>query len=200
MDDIEKRYRYAWDWFEYHAKQRLTTFNFFLIIMGAMGYVYIFAPCGRLNDVLMFWLSLSGAGISFLFLLLEVRNTMLVDDGRDQLDKLESEAPLNKTAIRRSDLKKFFLVPEDENNHGNNLFRRAGYVLSSHTLCLRLILSASVLSCLYIAFHVKNCLDWYCHLLLWAIFLLILIISIKNKAFHVIFSPEKLKEKLEKVA
>lgn len=32
----EIAYKYAWDWFSYHAAQRLTTFRFFLIIIGVV--------------------------------------------------------------------------------------------------------------------------------------------------------------------
>jgi hypothetical protein len=33
---------YAWDWFKYHASQRLTAFNFFLIMVGFLlvGYAH----------------------------------------------------------------------------------------------------------------------------------------------------------------
>lgn len=34
--ELATRTDYAWDWFAYHAGQRLTTFNFFLVIVGVL--------------------------------------------------------------------------------------------------------------------------------------------------------------------
>ena len=40
MEDKEKLY-YAWNWFEFHANQRLVLFRFFLIFIGAIGYLLV---------------------------------------------------------------------------------------------------------------------------------------------------------------
>ncbi len=191
MDDVDKRYRYAWDWFEFHAKQRLTTFNFFLIIMGAIGYVYIF---GKPDAPLINWIAFFGAIISFLFLLLEVRNTILVGDGRAALDKLEKENHFKKMLIRKANLKRFFL-DKNTDNPRNSGWQRAGFALSSHTFCLRFVLSASIWICLYIAFDSMNLLKECLYIfLLIVVPLLIFVFSTWQKVWSVIFNPEKLKK------
>ena len=37
----EKAQNYAWNWFEYHAGQRLTSFNYFLILIGVVVVGYL---------------------------------------------------------------------------------------------------------------------------------------------------------------
>ncbi len=107
MNDEQRtwlKFTYAWNWFSYHASQRLQAFNFYLIIMGAFAYSYssllnkqIF-KADRIFYIFFF-------AVSFLFLLLEIRNAHLVDCGRDALDKLESDLELLGTpyAIRERD-------------------------------------------------------------------------------------------------
>lgn len=38
---IDERYKYAWDWFSYHAAQRLIAFRYFLLIIGAISLGYL---------------------------------------------------------------------------------------------------------------------------------------------------------------
>lgn len=195
MSDTDKQYRYAWDWFDYHAKQRLITFNFFLIIMGALGYVYIFGDKNIINPLII-PLAFFGAIISFLFLLLEVRNTILVDDGRAGLDKLEKDNYFNKMLIRKSDLKRFYLDKKSVDNPGNSVWRRTGFVLSSHTFCLRFVLSASIGMCLFIAFNSMNLLrECFCVIALIVALLLIFVFSTWQKIWSVIFNPKELNSK-----
>lgn len=79
---------YAWGWFQYHASQRLTAFNFFLVIVG-------FLLVGYAQAILNHWaafgvgLGVIGMCISIGFLALDVRNGELVNLGRDALKKLE---------------------------------------------------------------------------------------------------------------
>lgn len=194
MSEYEERYRYAWDWFEYHAKQRLTTFNFFLIILGAIGYVYIFGDrC--VTKGLVVWLALLGAILSFLFLLLEVRNTTLVDDGRHALEGLEGIDPLDKTFIRYDDQKRFCVI-EGEKNPKLLFWKRAGHILCSHTFCLRLIFSAAIWVCLYVAFMSEGWLGIrFWQGILWIIPILILLFSTWNRIWSVIFLPKIIKKK-----
>ena len=194
MSESEERYRYAWDWFEYHAKQRLTTFNFFLIVLGAIGYVYIFGNQCIIKDLVV-WLALLGAILSFLFLLLEVRNTILVDDGRHALEELEEISPLNKSSIRYDDQERFCII-EGEKNPKLLFWKRAGHVLCSHTLCLRLIFSASIWGCLNVAFTSKGWLgEWFWQGFLWIIPILIFFFSTWGRIWVVIFWPKIIKKR-----
>lgn len=138
-------YKYAWDWFEYHAKQRLTTFNFLLIILGALGYGYW---AFRDNKEISFAIGIFGVIVSFAFLILEIRNTLLVDDGRQALDRLEGARngkgfePFDKLGIRKEDLKRIGLIKEDKGKGG--WCQRTYFLFCSHNLCLRSILSAAI--------------------------------------------------------
>jgi hypothetical protein len=81
-------HEYAWNWFEYHASQRLTAFRFFLVFLGALivgfgaglkdGHCHFASAVG--------WF---GAFISLAFLILEFRNEQLVNVSRDALMHLE---------------------------------------------------------------------------------------------------------------
>lgn len=79
---------YAWNWFSYHANQRLTAFHFFLIMVGFLVAGYITCIDKKLY-AMQFVLGGVGVLISFAFLALDFRNERLVDDGRDALRKLE---------------------------------------------------------------------------------------------------------------
>ena len=79
---------YAWNWFEYHAGQRLTAFRFFLVFLA--GLVVGFST--GLKDGNTFFASVVGwfgAFISLAFLILEIRNEQLVNVGRNALMHLE---------------------------------------------------------------------------------------------------------------
>lgn len=81
-------HEYAWNWFEYHASQRLTAFRFFLVFLGAL----VVGFSTGLKDGNVFFASLIGwfgAFISLAFLILEFRNEQLVNVGRDALIHLE---------------------------------------------------------------------------------------------------------------
>jgi hypothetical protein len=79
---------YAWNWFSYHANQRLTAFHYFLIIVGFLVAGYITCVEKKLY-ALQVVLGFVGVLISVAFLALDARNEQLVDDGRDALRKLE---------------------------------------------------------------------------------------------------------------
>lgn len=92
---------YAWNWFSYHAQQRLTAFHYFLIIVGFLIAGYITSLENDLY-VVQAILGLVGVLISIAFLALDVRNTQLVDDGRDALRKIEKALNM-ETGIHRAD-------------------------------------------------------------------------------------------------
>jgi hypothetical protein len=88
-DKTAPRLTYAWNWFNYHANQRLTAFNYFLIITALLANGYI--TCTEKGLYLIQALvGVAGIIISMAFFLLDIRNEQLVDDGRNALWKLES--------------------------------------------------------------------------------------------------------------
>lgn len=106
---IELQYKYAWNWFSYHAAQRLTAFRFFLIMIGVVIVGYF--KCVELHwPRLGIVMGSFGALIAVAFWILEIRNEELVWCGRAALDQLESEMQLT---IRKDD--------EDRNYLGKSL-------------------------------------------------------------------------------
>ena len=85
---------YAWNWFEYHAAQRLTTFRYFLILFGILLLGYFKGMEGGYY-LFMSTIGYVGAFISLAFLSLEVRNEKLVNVGRDALIEVENTAGLD---------------------------------------------------------------------------------------------------------
>ncbi len=88
-DDRERiEFDYAWGWFQYHASQRLTAFNFFLVIVGFLlvGYAQAVDHRWVLFGVV---LGIFGAIVALAFLVLDIRNEELVLLGRDALQGLE---------------------------------------------------------------------------------------------------------------
>jgi hypothetical protein len=81
-------HEYAWDWLKYHAGQRLTAFQFFLVFIG---FVITGFSSGIKEGNLVFAQAVAGFGafISFAFFMLELRNEQLVDIGRNALDYLD---------------------------------------------------------------------------------------------------------------
>lgn len=89
---LDVQLRYAWDWFQYHAGQRLTAFNFFLILMGAVLVGYANAATGD-SPVLGVTVAAIGLVVSAGFLAMDLRNAELVQYGRDALEDLETRYP-----------------------------------------------------------------------------------------------------------
>ncbi len=90
---------YAWNWFAYHANQRLQAFNFFLLILAALATGYLTA-LDKDYGPLQIAIGVAGILISFAFLALDFRNEELVTDGRRALRMLERALEID---IHRSD-------------------------------------------------------------------------------------------------
>jgi hypothetical protein len=87
---LEIELDYASGWFQYTASQRLTTFNFFLIVVGLLLVAYasaiehqwrLFGAC----------IGFVGTAVSLGFLIIDVRNEVLVDKGLFALRELEAD-------------------------------------------------------------------------------------------------------------
>jgi len=82
--------KYAWDWFQYHADQRLKSFNYFVVVLALLvaGYGAALkegvsnpdkvAPYSRFAVAI----AVFGIMISLAFLVIEVRNYELVECSR----------------------------------------------------------------------------------------------------------------------
>ncbi|WP_425619068.1 hypothetical protein NA78x_002799 [Anatilimnocola sp. NA78] len=91
MDDDWKALEYAWKYFDRHAEQRLKTFNFYLLLCGAI----IAGICGVLREPKMEWMTVVLASIlsfvSFVFWKLDRRNRTLTKRSEQALQFLEDK-------------------------------------------------------------------------------------------------------------
>jgi hypothetical protein len=88
LDIAKARQQYAWAWFEFHAKQRTTVFNYFLLAASLV----ITAYATLMKDgwyPLAALVSAVGAAAAIGFLGLEFRNTQLVGWGERMLVQSE---------------------------------------------------------------------------------------------------------------
>ena len=69
---------YAWNWFEYHAAQRLTAFRYFLVFLGILLIGYN-SGLEAQNVFFASAVGCVGAFVSLAFLALEIRNEELVN-------------------------------------------------------------------------------------------------------------------------
>ncbi|HTA23060.1 MAG TPA: hypothetical protein VK763_05970 [Terriglobales bacterium] len=87
---FEQRLDYAWKFFDFHAKQRMSMFNFFLIFVGFVlsAYATLLKDGNRAVCAL---LAFTAAILTFVFLCLERRNEELVYIAEDVLLSLEGD-------------------------------------------------------------------------------------------------------------
>jgi len=79
---------YAWNWFKYHAEQRLLAFRFYLVIVGTL--VAAIAVGVRADQmILISGACLLGFVITVFFYFLELRNRELMHRGRLALCEVE---------------------------------------------------------------------------------------------------------------
>jgi hypothetical protein len=92
-EDIEMlkiRFGFAWNWFELHAKQRMSLFNFFLLITGILVNAYVIAVIQKIG-VLPLVICIVGFIQSIGFIIFDVRSRKLTKYGEDVMEKLERE-------------------------------------------------------------------------------------------------------------
>ena len=82
------QFEYAWRWFELHAKQRVSMFNFFLLSVGALATAYGLLLREQLYVVAAV-AAFMGVFVSLVSCLLDVRNRKLVKMGEEALEGVE---------------------------------------------------------------------------------------------------------------
>lgn len=92
-DELDRRdlLKYAWDYFHFHASQRLTTFNFYLVICGLIiaGYATALKESRDIPIALLLGLVLTL--MSFVFWKLDRRNRQLIWNAEEALKVLEDK-------------------------------------------------------------------------------------------------------------
>lgn len=154
--EVELQLLYAWEWFKYHADQRLRAFYYYLIIIGALALGYLTAiPIGsQFNQVnrIIPWLFILGFIVSVAFLCLEIRNVELVNIGRNKLEQIGLEVSID-------DARREYTRALEQTLRCRPILRFP----FKHELWLRLIYILIALFSLYLYFDSKGifiCLFW----------------------------------------
>jgi hypothetical protein len=69
---------HAWNWFKYHAEQRMIIVRFYLIVIGALGAGYI-TVLNQKENFLAAVVALFGCVVSILFAILDRRTWQLIE-------------------------------------------------------------------------------------------------------------------------
>lgn len=143
----DARLNYAWGWFQYHASQRLTAFNFFLVLVGLLFVTFAQAINHGWSGVGVA-IGVLGSLVSVGFWALDVRNEELILSGHKALQTLEDEAGLRVVPRDgdRDNLSETF----GRSPCGTGLFSRWasggwGASVFRHRTWLRLIMTAAFL-------------------------------------------------------
>lgn len=146
MDNISQELNYSFDWFKYHAEQRIKMFNYFIILNG-----FIFnAVAVMKREELVFelkFLSSIGILISLCFILLDIRNDHLVEIGEEKLIEIEKSLFTEGRGILLCKD-----CPKKERNCNNCSQRSPGKkpFFLKHSVLLRIIISLFIIA--YIVF------------------------------------------------
>lgn len=87
---LNLRFEYAWRWFEFHSRQRVSMFNFFLIGIGILGNAYVLVLNSGRGGVAGS-LAIVGALMALDFVVLDRRNRQLVKLGEQMLRIFECD-------------------------------------------------------------------------------------------------------------
>lgn len=109
------QFDYAWSWFNYHAGQRMTMFNYLLAVTGLFATAIVSAYDKHLPNVFSGILCLAAAFFALAFLLLDYRNRKLVWLGEDILIHLEKNYIYDRGGIEGRDI--FGVHKGDKNQH-----------------------------------------------------------------------------------
>jgi hypothetical protein len=104
---------YGYKWFEYHAQQRITTFNFYLTVYSGMAAAYSFLLKEDIHEGSIL-VSLLMLLMSILFWQLDVRNRQLIEIGEDVVSGSWAKAglkedlnPITQARMHRPDAFRF---------------------------------------------------------------------------------------------
>lgn len=99
---LEPQFEYAWNWFSYHADQRVKMFNYMFVGLGLFATAIITAIDKGLYKIIPITLSLIAGALAIAFYFLDKRNEYLVRLGEDVLFSLEKQALFGSSAFMRS--------------------------------------------------------------------------------------------------
>lgn len=96
LSDVDKTaFDYAWKWFDFHGKQRMQLFNYFLIITGILANAYVTALDKKFFSVGVI-VCVLGVLQSLGFIVFDIRNRDLTERAERALHVFEHEKQLFK--------------------------------------------------------------------------------------------------------
>ena len=112
---ISDQRQYVWNYFQLHASQRLSTFNFYIVISTAIAAGYIVTVGVNSIPMLAILLGATISLLSFVFWKLDVRNKQMIKNAEEALKYLEAltYTPRN---INESNVLKIFTYEEEQTN------------------------------------------------------------------------------------
>ncbi len=99
--------QHAWEYFHYHASQRLTTFHFYIIICSIVATGYLTAIKDSNTKPLGIILGLLLPFLSFIFWKLDTRNKQMIKNAEAAIRHLEAESALEDVPEKPHVLKVF---------------------------------------------------------------------------------------------
>jgi hypothetical protein len=88
------RFEFAWDYFDFHAKQRITMFNFFILLLPFLfgGVFYnLKVDAGLSHPFIAMVIAAAGATVSMTFLLFDIRSRRLIHLSQTNLKLMEEQ-------------------------------------------------------------------------------------------------------------
>ena len=112
---ISDQRQYVWNYFQLHASQRLSTFNFYIVISTAIAAGYLVTVGVSSIQMLAIPLGFTISLLSFIFWKLDVRNKQMIKNAEEALKYLEAltYVPGN---INESNVLKIFTYEEEQTN------------------------------------------------------------------------------------
>jgi phosphoglycolate phosphatase-like HAD superfamily hydrolase len=155
LQDPEKQFDYAWNWFNYHANQRVEMFNYMFVGLGLFATAIASALDKHLPDFVLASLCILAGIVALIFALIDRRNEHLIGLGEEVLNELERTKIFgrNNWIVSRSGGVVPFgiLSRQQHNDHGHG--RCAMFIASAwqgrHRIWLRAI--AMILGVLFLA-------------------------------------------------
>jgi uncharacterized membrane protein YraQ (UPF0718 family) len=151
LDSLKILQDYAWNWFSYHAGQRMIVFRFFFVIVGvtAVGYYQNLSQ----SPQLAFAFSLLAVLLCILFWRLDLRSRELVEIGEHALLELEAE-------LRALTSVKVSIVEQARSKTSIHVRTSLRGCLYSYGQIFSAVFGILLLSCLIAALHAAHRAGW----------------------------------------
>jgi hypothetical protein len=122
-NSLKEQKEYAWNYFQLHAGQRMTTFNFFIVISALLTTALVNSineeECGHLSCIVGVAISISLCVVAFVFCKLDRRVSFLIKHAEKALKSFENENQKNE-----SDIEQVYALFSTEEKQTNSIRRK----------------------------------------------------------------------------